>query len=82
MITYFVVQSFEQARKGTIFANAPIQAHDEAHAVRLAERLSISKVGVVAFRRSGNPATGEFEDAVILASYGSVYEDGGLALAC
>lgn len=84
MITYFVVQSFEQARKGTIFANEPIQAHDEIHAVRLAERLAATKAGVIAFRRTGDPATGDYEDAVVLASFGTFvfYEEDAIALAC
>lgn len=83
MITYFVVQSFEQARKGTIFANAPIQAQSENDALRVAERLATSKLGVIAFRRTGDPSTGDFEDAVVLATYGLValFEEESFALA-
>ncbi|MNY82116.1 hypothetical protein D3C86_2240430 [compost metagenome] len=40
--------------------------------MRLAERLAATKVGVVAFSRSGDLATGEFEDATLLFMSGDL----------
>ena len=33
------------------------------------------KAGAIAFRRTGDPALGDFEDAVILGRYGETPED-------
>lgn len=74
MLTYFVVQSFERGKKGALVADQPIEAHGLDHAMRMAERLSRVKAGVVAFSRTGDPATGDYEDAVIVATYGSFSE--------
>lgn len=75
MITYFVVQSFSQGRKGTITADLPMQLPSGDQAKRRALRLSESKLGVVAFSRSGDPSTGDYEDAVVLARYGIIPEE-------
>ena len=72
MLTYFVVQSFARGNKGSISADAPIEARSRDQAQRLAERLSASKAGVVAFSRTGDPTTGDYEDAVIICLYGTV----------
>lgn len=74
MLTYFVVQSFERGKKGALVADQPVEAQGREHAMRMAERLSHIKAGVVAFSRQGDPATGDFEDAVIIASHGSLAE--------
>jgi hypothetical protein len=74
VLIYFVVQSFERGRKGSLVADQPIEAQGHEHAVRMAERLSRFKAGVVAFSRRGDPATGDYEDAVIVASYGNFAE--------
>ncbi|MGN6548477.1 MAG: hypothetical protein ACTHJ3_01075 [Pararhizobium sp.] len=70
MITYYVVQAFSAGKRGALVADAPMQATSADHAKRMAERLSRTKVGVVAFSRTGDPAAGEYEDAKILAHYG------------
>ncbi len=41
-------------------------------AERRARALALEHTGALAFSRTGNPATGEFEDAVILAQFGEV----------
>ena len=74
-LTYFVVQPYKAAGKGKaggISADDAIPADDEAHARRLVERFKDIRAGVVAFRRTGDPATGEWEDAVIIARHGIV----------
>jgi hypothetical protein len=35
----------------------------------------VKKAGAIAFSRTGDPAIGEFEDAVILGRYGDVPDD-------
>lgn len=71
-LTYFVVQAFRAVKgsRGKISAEDPIPARDHDHAMRMFERLKPGRAGVVAFRRTGSPATGDWEDAVIIARHG------------
>lgn len=75
MVTYFVVQTFQKGKKGSLVADQPRQARDQAHCEYLAERLSRNTHAVVAFSRRGEPASGDWEDAVILAQYGPVPDE-------
>ncbi|RDE08377.1 hypothetical protein [Pelagibacterium lacus] len=75
MVTYFVVQTFQKGKKGVLIADQPRQARDEAHCKYLAERLSHSVHAAVAFSRRGEPSTGDWEDAVILAQYGPLPDE-------
>ena len=70
MVTYFVVQGFQRGRRGAFIADQPREARDEMHAKRMAQRLASACDGVIAFSRSGDPTTGDFEDAVIIAKIG------------
>lgn len=70
LLTCFVVQSFEKTPKGALQPNTAIHAQGRDHAIRLAERLAATSAGVVAFSRTGDPTTGEFEDAVLLYASG------------
>jgi len=71
-LTYYVVQAFKAVKggRGNISADDPMPASDHDHAMRLFERYKPIRAGVVAFRRTGDPATGDYEDAVILARHG------------
>lgn len=71
-LTYFVVQAFKAVKgsRGKISAEEPIPARDHDHAMRMFERFKPIRAGVVAFRRTGDPATGDWEDAVIIARHG------------
>lgn len=73
-LTYFVVQPYSAVKgtKGRISADDPVPARDQDHAMRLFERYREIRAGVVAFRRSGSPVTGDWEDAVIIARHGKV----------
>lgn len=73
-LTYFVVQTFSAVKgaKGKITADVPIEARNEEHARRLVERYQPIRAGVVAFRRTGDPKTGDWEDAVVIARHGQV----------
>ncbi|BCM19212.1 hypothetical protein [Mesorhizobium sp. J8] len=72
MLTYFVVQSFNFTPRGAITAGSAVEVQDIEHALRLAEKLAECSAGVVAFSRTGDPASGEFDDAVILYANGTV----------
>ncbi|MGY6246650.1 hypothetical protein ACXIUS_03745 [Bosea thiooxidans] len=71
-LTYFVVQAYRQVKggKGKIAADDAIPARDHDHAKRLFERYKPIRAGVVAFHRTGDPATGDWEDAVVIARHG------------
>lgn len=76
-LTYFVVQAYQSVKgsQGGISADAPMAARDEGHALRLFERYKSIRAGVVAFRRTGDPATGEWEDAVVIARHGRLPDE-------
>lgn len=71
-LTYFVVQAFKAVKgaRGKITADDAREARDHDHAMALFERYKPVRAGVVAFRRTGSPATGDWEDAVIIARHG------------
>lgn len=73
-LTYFVVQTFAAVKgsKTKISAETPMEARDHGHAMRLFERYMPIRAGVVAFRRTGDPKTGDWEDGIILARHGLV----------
>jgi hypothetical protein len=70
MITYYVVQSFQASKRGVLVADQPVLVKSAEEASAKARRLSEVRAGVVAFSRTGDATTGEYEDAVVIASYG------------
>ncbi len=74
-LTYYVVLPFFRTTDGEILADEPIEVSDGDRARRQAERVARAKGGGVAFSRTGDPATGDFEDAVILGRFGEVPDD-------
>lgn len=82
MLTYFVVQVYSTTRMGNVVAENPVQAADGDHAVTLGQRLAGDCRAAIAFSRTGDPATGEWEDAVILGAWGEFPDiDEDLAIA-
>lgn len=75
MSAFFVVQSFTRGTKGGLRPDVPIQAQNTSHARRMAERLSANKALVVAFMREGDPKTGEYEEAKLIAAHGDVPDE-------
>ena len=59
--TYFV-QAFNAGKAGNLKADAPIACKSETGALRTAERLALSKLGVVAFSSTGDPEMGDYDD--------------------
>ena len=75
-VTYFVVLPFVRDEEtGDLRAEDGIEAPSEQSAMSRARALVSRKAGAVAFRRSGDPALGEFDDAVILGRYGETPAD-------
>jgi hypothetical protein len=75
-ITYYVVLPFTAADDGVAPGEAA-ESQSASAAIRKAEQLSraAGNVGAVAFSRTGDPAVGEFSDAVVLKAFGEVPDD-------
>jgi hypothetical protein len=75
-VTYYVAMPFGWAPDDEDMADLapgePLECESAEIAVAMAERLSLETVGAIAFSRTGDPDTGVFEDAVILAKFGTV----------
>ncbi len=72
-VTYYVALPFVAADDG-IAAGEPTECFNPTAAVMRAEALSRmpGRVGAVAFSRTGDPATGNFGDAVVIRKFGDV----------
>lgn len=76
MVTYFVVLSFQQSKRGALIADEPKEIHGgRERCIAAAKRLKQSRAGVVAFSRTGDPSLGDWEDAVLLWQDGIVPDD-------
>jgi hypothetical protein len=60
--TLYFVQAFEAGRDDNLKADAPIACQTKTGALRTAERLALSKQGVVAFSSAGDPEMGDYDD--------------------
>ena len=68
-VTYFVVVVFDRDENGEIKAGEAREAANASAAERHARMLSSEHAGTVAFMQMGDPASGEFEDATMLAQF-------------
>ena len=75
-MTYYVALAFKKAEGdgGDIVACDPKEARSPDQAIRIASSLAktAGRCGAIAFSRTGDPALGDFEDAVILKTVGEV----------
>ena len=75
-ITYYVALAFKRSDDdgGETVACDPKEARNSEHAIRMADSLAKTEghCGAIAFSRTGDPALGDFEDAVILKAVGEV----------
>ena len=74
-MTYYVALGFKRSEDGgEIAACDPKEARSAEQAIRMATSLAAKdgNCGAIAFSRSGDPALGDFEDAVILKTFGDV----------
>ena len=78
-LTYYVALPFRLSDDGQVVSGEPQECRDAGKAVRVATILAAdpANCGAIAFSRSGDPSLGDFEDAVIIRSFGEV--DSGLA---
>ena len=75
-VTYYVALAFKKAEDdgGDIVACDPREARSSEQAIRMAASLAVEEghCGAIAFSRTGHPALGNFEDAVIPETIGEV----------
>jgi hypothetical protein len=60
--TNYFVQAFNAGKGGELKADAPIACKSASGALRTAERLALSKLGVVAFSSTGDAEMGDYDD--------------------
>jgi hypothetical protein len=70
--TYYVVIPFHHNAQGDLEPGLAREAINAVLAQRLARALAAEHVGAIAFSRAGDPETGEFQDPVVLATFGEV----------
>lgn len=68
-ITYFVVQPFFRSDDGEMLPGEAFERQSASAAI-YAAKIAAERGGAIAFSRTGDPATGDFADAVILFSSG------------
>lgn len=74
-MTYYVALAFMKSEDGgEIVACDPKEARSSEQAIRMAASLAVEEghCGAIAFSRTGDPALGDFDDAVILKTVGEV----------
>lgn len=71
-VTYFVALRFVRNEEGELVAGEAQDRQTASAAESVARRMAATVAGAVAFSRTGDPATGEFEDAVVIRSFGEV----------
>jgi hypothetical protein len=74
-MTYYVALAFTKSEDdGEVVACDPREARSAEQAIRMAGSLAATDghCGAIAFSRTGDPALGDFEDAVILKTVGEV----------
>ena len=71
--TVYIVQSFRAGRGTRLLADPSVACKSELTARRTAERLAQTKVGVIAWSRTGDAELGDFdEDPVVLFRAGRI----------
>jgi hypothetical protein len=54
---------------------SPVLLPNTSHARAIAQRLAVRKALVVAFKRDGDPKTGEWEEARLIEAYGDIPDE-------
>ena len=71
-VTYHVIIAFDRDAEGDLKPGEAREVLSPIVAERRARALALEHAGALAFSRTGDPTTGEFQDAVILAQFGEV----------
>ncbi len=74
-VTYFVALPFTRNEDGEMVPGEAQERQSAGAAVREARRMTLAAPGAVAFSRTGDPAVGDFEDAVVIERFGEVPDD-------
>lgn len=64
--TVYVVQAYSAGRGNRLKADTPVPCKSPEVARRTAERLAMTKLGVVAFSSSGDQELGEYDDEPVI----------------
>ena len=71
--TVYIVQSFRPGRGARLVADPSVACKSELSARRTAERLALTRAGVIAWSRTGDAELGDFdEDPIILFRSGRI----------
>ena len=71
-MTYHVAIAFDRDAEGELRPGGAREVMSPIVAEHRARALALEHAGALAFSRIGDPTTGEFQDAVILARFGEV----------
>ena len=74
-ITYYVVIAFNRDEQGELVGESPIELPNAPMAISRAKSFAATRVGAIAFSRTGDVELGEFADAVVLFKAGDVPDD-------
>ena len=72
LVTYHVALPFIRDEEDKLVPGIAKECPTAAIAVSTAKRLAAESAGAIAFSRTGDPAIGEFADAVVLEKFGEV----------
>jgi hypothetical protein len=74
---YYAALPFTPVEEGGLAPGQAVECQNPGAAIRRAEAMSRQEghIGAVAFSRQGDPNLGEFDDAVILQTFGEVPQD-------
>ena len=71
-VTYYVALPFVRNEEGELVSGEAQDRQSASAAESLARKMAETSAGAVAFSRTGEPVSGEFEDAVVIRSFGEV----------
>jgi hypothetical protein len=74
-ITYYVALPFVRADDCTLTPEQAVECQSGDLAIRRARAMVGKFAGAVAFRRTGDPNEGEFQDATVLGRFGDTPDD-------
>lgn len=74
-VTYYVAIPFVRTEDGELVPGEALEVQGGPTAISKAGQLSTKNAGAIAFARTGDPATGEFQPAIILARYGETPDE-------
>ena len=69
-VTYYVALPFVISDEGDLVAGEPVECQSANAARMMAVRMAATHAGAIAFSRTGDPSSGEFEPAKIFDRFG------------